>query len=205
VIGIINYGLGNIAAFSNVYSSLSIPHQICSNKADLKGITKLIIPGVGAFDYAMGQLINSGMKEELDTMVLERKIPILGVCVGMQMLAKWSEEGSLPGLGWIDGTVRKFQDSQIPHKAPLPHMGWNNILHRDGHPLFAGLDEKKRFYFLHSYYFECADEEDIVATSDYGKRFSCAVNNKNIQGVQFHPEKSHSNGTQLLKNFAMNK
>jgi glutamine amidotransferase len=119
----------------------------------------------------------------------------------MQMLARSSEEGRAPGLGWIDGVVRKFDASALPHKTRLPHMGWNTIKPKEGAALFRGLDEGARFYFLHSFYFECGKAEEALAVADYGGPFACAVGAENIFGVQFHPEKSHSNGITLLRNF----
>ncbi len=203
MIGIINYGLGNVRAFSNVYKRLSIPHTLISSSDQFNKITKLILPGVGAFDHAMILLNQSGLRSTLEDMVISKHIPILGVCVGMQMLADGSEEGLKPGLSWIKGIVRKFDVELIQHQTQLPHMGWNRIYPKRKMSLFSHLDEEKRFYFLHSYYFECSDEKIKIAESDYAFRFTSAVNYKNIFGVQFHPEKSHNNGVQLLKNFAV--
>lgn len=201
MIAIIDYGLGNIKAFANVYKRLNIPHKAASSPNDLKGATKFILPGVGAFDHAMQLLQSSGMRELLDEFVLHRKVSILGICVGMQILAHSSEEGSLPGLGWIDGVVRKFDPAMLIHKTHLPHMGWNDISPMRNNGLLQGLNGKSRFYFLHSYYFDCSSSEDVVATTDYGCAFPCIVNSGNVHGVQFHPEKSHQNGIQLLQNF----
>jgi imidazole glycerol-phosphate synthase subunit HisH len=201
VIAIVDYGLGNIRAFANVYKKLDLPFFIASNPENLGTADKIILPGVGAFDEAMGLLRKSGMREILDEMVLGRKVPVLGICVGMQMLAGSSEEGRLPGLGWIDGVVRKFEVSNLPHKTRLPHMGWNQVAPKDGSPLMRDLSESSRFYFLHSFYFHCNNRENVIAETEYGSVFSSAVNSGTIFGVQFHPEKSHSNGIQLLKNF----
>jgi len=203
MIAIIDYGLGNIRAFANVYKNLNIPHKIASKSEDLKNVTKIILPGVGAYDYAMEQIQKSGMQEILNDLVLYRKIPVLGVCVGMQMLAMSSEEGSLSGLGWIDGVVKIFDTSELAHGTLLPHMGWNSISPTRDDKLFYGLGIGSRFYFLHSYYIHCLRDDDIVAVTDYGGLFTCAINSGNIYGVQFHPEKSHQNGIQLLKNFGM--
>ena len=202
MITIIDYGLGNIRAFANVYERLNIPISVAKTADDLKGARKVILPGVGAFDRAMGKLDESGMRETLDEIVLVRQVPVLGICVGMQMLARSSEEGVLPGLGWIDGTVKKFDVSVFSSKTRLPHMGWNTINPNNGNPLLVSFCSDSRFYFLHSYYFCCNDQTDTIATTEYGIQYSSAVNHRNIFGVQFHPEKSHQWGIQLLKNFA---
>ena len=200
MIGIIDYGVGNIKAFANIYKNLNIPFKIVKDISGFENITKLILPGVGSFDHAMTSLENSGMREKLDELVLEKKIPVIGICVGMQMLAKSSEEGTLNGLGWIDGIVKKFDKSKIKN-APLPHMGWNNLIMEKKNKIFGNLEENPRYYFLHSYYFECENKEDVIATATYGEKFDCMINHKNIYGIQCHPEKSHHNGMQLLKNF----
>ena len=202
MITIINYGLGNISAFANVYKRLNIPVTIATRREELKDAQKIILPGVGAFDHAMSLLQHSGMRETLDELVLEKKIPVIGICVGMQILAKSSEEGILPGLGWIDGVVKKFDVSLIKHKTRLPHMGWNTIEPINGNGLFTSLPKDPRFYFLHSYYFHCFNEINTIANTQYGIEFASAVNSENIYGVQFHPEKSHENGIQVLNNFA---
>jgi len=201
VIGIIDYGLGNIRAFSNIFKKLNIEHKIVSKADDLKDVTKIILPGVGAFDHAMKCLNGSGMREMLDQMVSEENIPVLGICVGMQMLAHSSDEGNEKGLGWIDGEVKKFDASKLTNREPLPHMGWNTVFPLKKIKLIESLGESPRFYFLHSYYFVCNNSDDIVSTTEYGEKFSSIVNSKNVYGIQCHPEKSHSNGVQLLKNF----
>lgn len=201
-ITIINYGLGNIKAIANVYKRLGIYCEIVSTSDELENATKLILPGVGAFDCAMERLQKSGMKERISDLVLNQKIPVLGICVGMQMMAKSSEEGNLPGLGWINGTVKKFDVSKLKSGTLLPHMGWNNIKIVQDNQLLRGLNDDSRFYFLHSYYFQCEAAQDAIATTDYGGSFIGAICKENIFGVQFHPEKSHQSGIQLLKNFA---
>lgn len=202
MIVIIDYGLGNVLAFVNVYKRLNIPVMVAKTPGDLVNAAKLILPGVGAFDHAMQRLEQSGMRQGIDQLVLQQRVPVLGICVGMQILANSSEEGSLPGLGWIAGSVRKFDVASLPHHTHLPHMGWNDVAPVAGGGLFAGLEQDARFYFLHSYYFDCHHPQDASAFSDYGSRFSSAVNHENIYGVQFHPEKSHHFGSRLLKNFA---
>jgi glutamine amidotransferase len=202
MITIINYGLGNVRAFANLYKRLNIPVAIASRAQDLDGASKLIVPGVGAFDHAMELLNGSGMREALDDMVLRKAVPVLGVCVGMQILAGSSEEGRLAGLGWIEGRVRRFDEKALRQPPRLPHMGWNDVVPKGGSGLFSGLERDSRFYFLHSYYFDCASNDNVLATSEYGIAFGCAVRSNNIYGVQFHPEKSHDYGVRLLKNFA---
>lgn len=198
MISIIDYGLGNVLAFRNVFERLNIPVAVARTAGDLEKSTKLILPGVGAFDHAMERLYASGMHSSIEELVVHQKMPVLGVCVGMQMLADSSEEGKRPGLGWIPGAVKKFRGPSLA----LPHMGWNDVTPALSTRLFAGMENDARFYFLHSYCFDCEDSQDVLAVSDYGGRFTCAVNHGKIYGVQFHPEKSHHWGWQLLKNFA---
>jgi glutamine amidotransferase len=202
MITIINYGLGNVQAFANVYKRLNIPATIAKTAQDLDGASKLILPGVGAFDHAMELLDGSGMRGAVEEKVLRQGVPVLGVCVGMQILAVASEEGRLAGLGWIEGRVRRFNETTLPQPPRLPHMGWNDVVPKGDAPLFRGLERDSRFYFLHSYYFDCASNDNLLATSEYGVAFGCAVRSNNIYGVQFHPEKSHDYGVRLLKNFA---
>jgi len=202
VIAIVNYGLGNVKAFANVYSKSNIAFVLAREAAELRAAEKIILPGVGAFDQAMLRLEQSGMKETLDELVLGRGIPVLGVCVGMQMLARSSEEGRRPGLGWIEGEVKRFTPAGPRDPMRVPHMGWNTIRPLRPSPLLAGLDQDASFYFLHSYYFKSPRPEDILAVSDYYGEFACAMNSRNVYGVQFHPEKSHQWGIRLLRNFA---
>jgi glutamine amidotransferase len=202
MIAIIDYGLGNVRAFANVYKKLNIPAIIVKQAEDLLNASKVILPGVGAFDHAMQRLEKSGMRQLLDEIVLHRHVPVLGVCVGMQMLAHSSEEGRMPGLGWIDGEVKRLRPSSKSASMRVPHMGWNDVRPKKSNGLLSKLDSNARFYFLHSYYFECHRNEDIIAVTDYGGDFTCVVNNGNVYGVQFHPEKSHRWGIQLLENYA---
>jgi len=202
MITIINYGLGNIQAFVNVYRRLNIPVSVARTAGDLEGASRLILPGVGAFDHAMERLDASGMRPTLERMVREQKVPVLGICVGMQILASASDEGSLPGLGWVTGRVKGFAAAPGLARLPLPHMGWNDVQSLNGSPLFKGLEKDARFYFLHSFYFDCEAGAGGIASASYGQDFICAVAEGNVFGVQFHPEKSHHFGTTLLKNFA---
>jgi glutamine amidotransferase len=203
MIGILDYGLGNIRAFSNIYKSLDIPYTLVKEKKQLENIDKLILPGVGAFDDAMIKFQQSGLCDKVEKMVLENNIPILGICVGLQILGISSDEGEKGGLGWINAQVKIFDSNRIEFDTKLPHMGWNSIkVINENEPLFKNLKSEDRFYFLHSYYFECKKDKDIIAVSHYGSDFTCAVKSKNIYGVQFHPEKSLKNGERLLYNFA---
>jgi glutamine amidotransferase len=202
MITLIDYGVGNIFAFQNVYKRLDIPTKIAKTISDLEDAEKLILPGVGAFDYAMDQLNASGMRDKLDELVLEKKIPVIGICVGMQMMGNKSEEGRAEGLKWLDADILKFDESLIQQRTKLPHMGWNDVTPNLDHPLFKGLEKDAIFYFLHSFYFSCKNQSDSIAISDYGKKFTSAVNHNNIYGIQFHPEKSHQYGEKLLQNFA---
>jgi glutamine amidotransferase len=202
MISIVNYGLGNIQAFSNIYKRLGIPHTVTSTAAELRDADHIILPGVGAFDWAMTRLNESGMREELQEAVIGRGRPVLGICVGMQMLARRSDEGLLEGLGWIDAEVHRFADPAPDTPASLPHMGWNDVVPRQTDSLFRDFAEGARFYFLHSYYVAPRLDANVLATTDYNGTYASAVYEKNIYGVQFHPEKSHQWGIQLLKNFA---
>ena len=201
MITIVDYGVGNIRAFLNAFRLLNLPARTAKTSDELRQAEKLILPGVGAFDNTMDRLDASGMRDTLDDLVLGRKVPVLGVCVGMQMLGRSSEEGERAGLGWIDGRVRALRRLDATESLRLPHMGWNDVTPTNGNPLLMGLEEDWRFYFLHSYYFECGRDEDVAAVANYGKEFCCAVRSGNIFGVQFHPEKSSDPGLQMIRNF----
>jgi glutamine amidotransferase len=199
---IVDYGLGNIGAFANTYKRMDLPVKIARTAEALADAERIILPGVGSFDHAMDLLDASGMRDTLEDLVLHQKRPVVGICVGMQILADSSEEGSRRGLGWIPGTVRHFSSKPANAELPMPHMGWNEVTPRTGESLFQGLERDARFYFLHSYFFECEQPDHIAATASYGIDFGCAVRRDHIHGVQFHPEKSHHYGSTLLKNFA---
>ncbi len=201
MIGIIDYGSGNIQAIRNIYKRLKIRTFIIREPQEVALATKLILPGVGAFDEAIGKLDESGLRGALDNAVLQNKVPVMGICVGMQIMADSSEEGTLKGLGWISGSVKRFDINQINIVPKLPHMGWNDISSSE-HSIFEGIDKNIGFYFLHSYFFKADKKKDVIATSCYMREFHCAINNENIFGFQFHPEKSHSNGIRLFKNFS---
>jgi glutamine amidotransferase len=202
MISIVDYGSGNLEAFKNIYKRLNIKCDVAKTPNDILKAEKLVLPGVGSFDETMKILRDSGMIEALNEQVLEKKIPVIGICVGMQILSKKSEEGDLDGLGWIDAEVKRFDVSTLNQKPHLPHMGWNTFQKEKESPILGELDYEKGFYFLHTYYFSCNNQDDILTSTIYGQKYTSAINHKNIFGVQFHPEKSHSNGVQLLKNFA---
>ena len=201
MIAIIDYGVGNIKAFANIYKNLNIPFKIAKSIEDLENIDKIILPGVGSFDYAMQSLLDSGMKDKLDELVLVNKIPVLGICVGLQILAKSSDEGAMNGLGWIDAHIQKFDKSKLTTDTPLPHMGWNSIEIIKNNNLLKDLEKNAQFYFLHSYFITSGEENIISATATYSETFTSIIHYENIYGIQPHPEKSHQNGITLLKNF----
>lgn len=203
MIAIIDYGSGNIGAIANIYKQLKIPHLITGDLQELESAERYILPGVGAFDATMRYLNKSGMVGLLTEQVLGAKKKVLGICVGMQILADSSEEGELPGLGWIPGRVRKIDEQSLPSSPKLPHMGWNSVKPANGAKLFDGVDAEHGFYFLHSYFFDAANAADVSATVEYGKELPCAVAHGNVFGMQFHPEKSHANGMAIFRNFAV--
>lgn len=202
MITIIDYGSGNIRAIGNIYDTLKINYKIAKSPEEVMGAEKIFLPGVGAFDETISMLDKTGFRGVLDFEVMHNKVPIIGICVGMQILAESSEEGKLPGLGYIKGKVRKMDASLLNQKPKLPHLGWNSIEITRQSALLKNIDSELGFYFLHSYYFECENEEDILTTTTYGKSFASAINHDNVFGIQFHPEKSHHNGINLLHNFA---
>ncbi|MAO55494.1 MAG: imidazole glycerol phosphate synthase subunit HisH [Rhodospirillaceae bacterium] len=205
MIAIVDIGVGNLGAIKNMLRKVGAEAQITDTPDDIRAADKIILPGVGAFDQGMRALADSGLMDTLNEQALDAKKPVLGICLGAQMLGRKSEEGELPGLGWIDMDVVRF-----PRKAGIkvPHMGWNTVAPAQPngavHPLFAGNDPDPRFYFVHSYHFACNDEAEVAAICDYGGPFAAAVARDNVWGVQFHPEKSHRFGADLLRNFAEN-
>lgn len=201
MIGIVDYGLGNVRAFENIYRRLDIVAAPVRNAAELEAADRLILPGVGAFDWAMSRLSASGMVEALTSRVLGYGVPVLGVCVGMQIMADGSDEGTAMGLGWIPGRVERFRDEWFTDRTHLPHMGWNDIEIGEEAVIFSGISSP-RFYFLHSYFYRPVDDRHVIARTDYGLHFASALRRDNIWATQFHPEKSHDWGVQLLRNFA---
>lgn len=202
MIAIIDYGSGNLAAISNIYTQLRIPHRVTADAAEIDAAERYVLPGVGHFGRTMATIRASGVYDKLHENVIGRRKPLLGICVGMQILASRGDEGACDGLAWVKGRVARMQPA--PHAARLPHMGWNSVsIENDPAGLLTGVDAAVGFYFLHSYSFVPDFPEATIATADYGGAFSCAVwNGVNVFGVQFHPEKSHRNGTLVFQNFA---
>jgi len=201
---IVDYGVGNLASVANMFAKAGVKNVLISKKKEeIEKAEKLLLPGVGAFDAGMGELNRSGLVDVLNKKVLLEKTPVLGICLGMQLLTKGSEEGKLPGLGWIDAYTYKFDFTQEQSLSGLkvPHMGWNFVYPQNNNPLITS-SEQQRFYFVHSYYVKPEKKETTIATSKYGHEFTCMVKQDNIYGAQFHPEKSHRFGMNLLLNFA---
>ena len=203
MIKIIDYGMGNTASMLNMLRKAGGQAELCTIPSALNSATAIILPGVGTFDNAMTKLETSGFIEAMHSKVIKEKIPFLGVCLGMELLFEKSEEGKLPGLKWVEGDVKRFDFSgiQLNDHLKTPHMGWNVVTPKTYEGLFSGLEDKARFYFLHSYHVNCSNVSDILASANYGYDFTCSVRHYNIWGVQFHPEKSHRFGIQIFKNF----
>ncbi|MDB5199012.1 MAG: imidazole glycerol phosphate synthase, glutamine amidotransferase subunit [Chitinophagaceae bacterium] len=201
MITIVNYGMGNLGSVQNMFKRIGIPTEITGDINRIEKAQKLLLPGVGAFGAAMQRIEESGLRNILDKKVLEDKIPVLGICLGMQLLTRSSEEGLLPGLGWIQAQTLKFN---FPEGSLLkvPHMGWNIV-----HPVKPGkltenFSDETKFYFVHSYYVKADNPEDVLTTTHHGIEFHSIIQHENIYGAQFHPEKSHKFGMRLLENFA---
>lgn len=203
MIKIVDYGVGNIQAFITLFKSMGLAAARAHTPQELEGATRLVLAGVGHFDHAMQRLNDSGLRPALEDLVMGQQVPLMGVCVGMQMLASGSDEGALPGLNWVPGRVRAFAGNAKSAHLPMPHMGWNDLQPAGDAKLFeTGFDDAPQFYFLHSYYFDALDKADVAATAHYGIDFDAVVSRGHIHGVQCHPEKSHHWGAALLKNFA---
>ncbi len=197
---IVDYGLGNLGSIKNIIKYLGYQSEITSEIIKIESATKLILPGVGAFDYGMKNIIERGLKQILDQKALEEKIPIFGICLGMQLMTNKSEEGNEKGLGWIDAETLKFRFPE--QNLRIPHMGWNIFNIVNNNILLKDMYEDPRFYFIHSFYVKCYNSEDIVSKTQYGIEFDSMISKENIFGCQFHPEKSHKFGMKILKNFA---
>lgn len=198
---IVDYGMGNLGSIANMLKKVGAPAIISSDPDMIARADKLILPGVGAFDSGMKNLSERGLIQVLNEQVLEQKKMVLGLCLGMQLLTRRSEEGVLPGLGWIDAETVRFTFEGTNQHLKVPHMGWNTLAVSQPQPLFADLEVENRFYFVHSYYVVCADPDNVSAQTNYGFDFSSAIVKDNIWGVQFHPEKSHKFGMKLFENF----
>lgn len=197
---IVDYGVGNLGSILNMFKKVGAKAIISGEPAVIRSAYKLLLPGVGAFDAGMQSLDNSGLRPLLDECVLHLKKPVLGICLGMQLMAKRSDEGVLPGLAWVDAEVMRIKPEDS--KMKVPHMGWNLVQVAKEDPLLNGLPDESRFYFVHSYHVVCANQADVLLKTKYGHNFHSAFRSGNIWGVQFHPEKSHKFGMRLLKNFA---
>lgn len=200
-LSIIDYGVGNIASVINMVKHVGGKTNIISTPADLANAKKLILPGIGHFDNGMECLHKNHWVESLNRAVLENKLPILGICLGMQLMCNSSEEGILSGLCWIDAQVKRFNFNKEIDNFKVPHMGWNNVNIVRNNSLISAELKNQRFYFVHSYHVECNHKKDVILTAEYGKVFVAGFSRENIYGVQFHPEKSHRFGMQLIKNF----
>ena len=201
MITIIDYGLGNLGSIKNMFKKIGVDALITNNHSEINAATKLILPGVGAFDNGVSNLKQFGLIDLLNKKVLQEKTPILGICLGMQLMTKNSEEGMLPGLGWIDSETVKFKFDNTAKKYTIPHMGWAFVSAIKSSKLFNGMYVNPRFYFVHSYYVKCNQTSDTLLQTNYSHDFVSGFEKDNIIGVQFHPEKSHKYGMLLLKNF----
>lgn len=197
MITIIDYGMGNLGSIANMIKKVGGRSKITSDLNEIKNAEKLILPGVGSFDNGIKNLKSTGIFEVINDRVLNDKIPIMGICLGMQLMTNSSEEGVEKGLSWVDAETIKFSNISLK----VPHMGWNTIEHSKESKLFNDYDLEKRFYFVHSYYVSAKNESEVLTHSEYGHKFVSSFEKENIIGVQFHPEKSHNFGMNLIKNF----
>lgn len=201
MIVIVDYGLGNLRSIHNMLYRVGIEVVVSREPNVLGAASKLILPGVGHFRFGMESLQNLGLVDVLNERVLNARVPILGICLGAQLLGRGSEEGDSSGLNWMPMDTVRFDSSRMRHSERVPHMGWAATSHT-GSALFSGMDEAPRFYYVHSFHFVCDDPDIVTCTAEHGYRFVSGVAYRNVVGVQFHPEKSHVYGQQLLKNFA---
>ncbi|MBL8099361.1 MAG: imidazole glycerol phosphate synthase subunit HisH [Anaerolineales bacterium] len=205
MIVIVDYGVGNLGSIKNMFKKIGYKAEPSSDPDVLRQAEKLILPGVGAFDAGMSKLHERGLINLLNELVLEKKVPVLGHCLGMQLMTKKSEEGTETGLGWVEAESIRFKFETDQSHLKIPHMGWNGIDVQRQHAIVSGLETDSRFYFVHTYHVVCKNESDVVAYTDYGYNFASVIQKENIIGAQFHPEKSHKFGMRFLKNFAEGK
>jgi len=198
---IVDYGVGNLASVKNMLKKAGYESVLAADPSTIEAASKIILPGIGAFDHCMKQFNDSGLREAVTRKVLEDKTPLLGICVGLQMLMENSEEGVEPGLGWIAGKTVKFKKEKIGD-LKIPHMGWTNVRLEKKSALTENLGDQPRFYFVHSYYVQPENKSDELLSANYGYDFTAAISRDNIYGAQFHPEKSHKYGMKILENFA---
>jgi imidazole glycerol-phosphate synthase subunit HisH len=201
MIVIVDYGMGNLRSVQKAFERINIPAKVSSDIADILAAEKLVLPGVGNFEKGINNLKDRNILESLNETVLIKKRPILGICLGMQLMTEFSEEGNCDGLGWINAKTQKFIFEKDGLK--IPHMGWNNLYMLNPNPVFSGVEQDKFFYFVHSYYITCKDTNNIISETHYGMKFVSSFRKNNVYGCQFHPEKSHDAGLLLLKNFAL--
>lgn len=201
MIVIIDYNTGNLNSIKNILKKIGVDSLITNDPVKIANATKLILPGVGHFDYGMRNLQSLDLIDVLNKKVMVEKVPILGICLGVQLFTMGSDEGSEPGLGWIDGYTRAFDKSKLDSRLKIPHMGWSDVRFKPASKLFAGFSETPRFYFVHSYHLTCQNPADELVYSTHGYEFVAGFEHENIAGVQFHPEKSHRFGIQVFMNF----
>jgi imidazole glycerol-phosphate synthase subunit HisH len=201
MVTIVDYGMGNLGSIFNMFKKIGVTSKITSDKKEIEQAEKILLPGVGAFDAAMSKIHELEFKSILDYKALEQKIPVMGICLGMQLLTESSDEGQIPGLGWIPSQTLKF-NFEHAQNLKVPHMGWNLVEKNNDSPLIENFEIEARFYFVHSYYVQCRQNEHAIMKTNFGLKFDSIIQKDNIFGAQFHPEKSHKFGMQLFKNFS---
>jgi glutamine amidotransferase len=199
MITVVDYGMGNLGSIHNMFKRINVAVNVTADLREIEQASKLLLPGVGKFDAAMSRINETGLRDILDEKVLNEKVPVLGICLGMQLLTNFSEEGKIPGLGWINASTKKIP---VVDGIKVPHMGWNLVTPSNQSLLTLSLAEESRFYFVHSYCVQVDNQESSILKTKHGIEFDSAIQKGNIYGAQFHPEKSHKFGMQLLRNFA---